>query len=137
MMQSPQGIRELWSQGKVSLELAMETLKKNPHQAEALLTQMAAEVEQVNAATSDASKPPPSDRIKRSAIPGHKFALAIKRVAPKMHSVLDRIANDKAVLNSLPPDLKSELEELIAELQSKNDQPSSAASQVVQLKRVA
>jgi hypothetical protein len=137
LMAAPQGIRALWAHGKVSLELAMETLKKSPHQAEAILTEMAAQVAQTNAATADAGKPAPSDRIKRSAMPGHKFALAIKRVAPKMHSVLDRISKDQAVLKALPSDLKADLEQLIAELQAKSDQPAPAASQVVQLKRAA
>lgn len=152
MMSFHPDIRNLWFTGVASMNVILATYKQHPTKAHEILLDLAAkaagapdaslgssEAGAPGASASDETSPDDSaqsnasadqaaaskPKIRLNQLPGRKLELAVKRAAPRMHTVIERLSSNKSVLSALPEDIRADIQALIEEFQAKADKPDA------------
>lgn len=136
MLSFPPEVRNLWFTGVASMNLILTTYKQQPTKAHDILMDLAAKGAAASSTAGEAedgatqgtsaeSPAKPQPKVRLSQLPGRKLELAVKKAAPRMHTVIERLSANQSVLMSLPDDIRTDIEALIAEFKSKADGASA------------
>ncbi len=109
---SPLKVREMIQVGKVSLSVALDALRKHGDKAVEVLEQSLNNAEKSGKA-----------RVTASMLPGAKRKSVIRKSAPQLHAVAERIMGDKG-FQALSEEVRKELMALLSQI--KNAEPEKA-----------
>lgn len=157
MLSFPPEVRNLWFSGVASMNLILTTYKQHPTKAHDILVDLAKKGSASDAAASgtDADNGSGSEtapgtdtgakpaKVRLSQLPGRKLELAVKKAAPRMQTVIERLSANESVLKALPEDIRTDIEALIAEFKSKANSTDGDADKqqqsgnVVDIKKAA
>lgn len=138
MLSFPPEVRNLWFAGLASMNLILTTYKQHPTKAHDILVDLASKGAAASSSSGNDSQgetagtaaeaPAKQTKVRLSQLPGRKLELAVKKAAPRMHTVIERLSSNDAVLKALPEDIRNDIESLIAEFKSKADDAGADAS---------